>query len=253
MSDAGADEVYVPAGMYWRGCNTVTDGNCFGQEYPQHPVALSAYSIDRTKVTAAAYKACVNAGACATPQVTGGQQGTFAPPEKQSHPINYVSWYESANYCAWRGKRLCTEGEWERAARGGCETVSGDCRTSMRKYPWGNYEPSGCNEAAWQGCPSGLFTSDAAGFPGGASPYGALGMSGNLMEWTSDLFAEYQPQLQTNPQGPNPGDPGVSTGRVLRSGKWNDEGRYIRASTRSNQPPAVRDSYIGFRCCRSQP
>ncbi|MFO0749957.1 MAG: formylglycine-generating enzyme family protein [Myxococcota bacterium] len=249
----GGDEVSVPASDFWMGCNAAVDGNCFEFESPQHEVSLSPYAIDRTKVTAAAYKACVGAGACSLPASTISTQATYDWPSKQSHPVNYVSFYQASQYCSWRGKRVCTEAEWEKASRGGCETVSGDCRTSMRKYPWGNNDPSGCDQMSWQGCQNGQPTWDVNAFPGGASPYGALEMTGNVMEWTSDWFAPYPASHQTNPQGPAQGGPGVANGVTLRSSVWNESISYARCSRRTNQPPAVQDSTIGFRCCRSLP
>jgi formylglycine-generating enzyme required for sulfatase activity len=189
------DEVYVPAGELWMGCNG--GGNVCGSfSNPAHRVVLTQpYVIDRTEVTSAEYRLCVEAGVCPLPSTLGGEYGTYDPPDKQDHPINYVSFNAATAYCEFVGKRLCTEAEWEKAARGGCATLPDPslCETGMRLYPWegtsidctrANYDPVGGSD----GC--GKDSSWAVGsFPAGASPYGALDMSGNVAEYVADWFA----------------------------------------------------------------
>jgi len=255
-------EVCVPAGDFWMGCNSVLDGNCGGDESSQHLVTLSEYAIDRTEVTAAEYKSCVTNGACTVPSTTGGTYGTYDPAGKQGHPINYVNWDQASAYCAWSGKaagaqRLCTEAEWEKAARGGCETVTGDCSdgSQMRKYPWDTgdgsaaIEPTDCTYANWSGCSVATYTSAVGSYPAGASPYGAYDMAGNVWEWVSDWYAgSYAAGAVTDPTGPASGSL-----RVLRGGYFDSGAAYVRASERYYIAPSYADSTVGFRCCRSLP
>jgi formylglycine-generating enzyme required for sulfatase activity len=109
------------------GCNEALD-TCLANETPQHRVILSVYAIDRTEVTATEYQACVDAGACSEPSDTTAFTSTYG--NNNPLPINYVSREHASSYCGWSGKpavaqALCTEAQWERAARGGCETIDG--------------------------------------------------------------------------------------------------------------------------------
>ena len=134
------------------GCNSEIDSDCSGNQFPLHPVTLAAYAIDRTEVTAETYRAwCVDG----LPLVPEASSGTCTPKAdanydpgngRLAHPINGVEWYQAQSYCAHANKRLCTEAEWERAARGGCETVAGDCAAMVRTYPWGD-GPATCDQA----------------------------------------------------------------------------------------------------------
>lgn len=253
---AASGEVFVPAGTFWMGCNSALDGTCTAlpAESPQHLVTLSAYLIDRTEVTAANYKLCVVAEACTTPTTVSGTYGTYEPLAKQQHPINYVSYEQAQAYCAWSGKaagaqRLCTEAEWERAARGGCETVSGDCRSKMRRFPWGQAAPTCAlaNSSVGGACyaTNNAWTAVAGATTAGVSPYGALDMAGNVSEWVADWLGDYPSAPVTNPTGPASG-----TKRVVRGGSFNDND--VRSSRRATQANAYVPD-IGLRCCRTAP
>ena len=252
VSDAG-DEVYVPQGTFWMGCNSVTDGTCSGRpdEQPQHLVSLSAYAVDRTAVTAEAYKAC---GSCTAPSDVSptSTNGTYGPSTKQTHPINYVTWTQATAFCAAQSKRLCTEAEWERAARGGCETVEGTCQTAMRQFPWGNSAPT-CAQANFKlgdgPCESATYTAAADSRVAGASPYGALNLAGNVWEWTFDWWGPY-PTVEPNP---DPTGPTSGTYMAMRGGHFGYTAVYIRASRRLEAPPSGSAASVGFRCCRSLP
>jgi len=197
------------------------------------------------------------------PSTTGGpNNATYDPVDTQDHPINFVSWFQAETYCAWRGKRLCTEAEWERAARGGCETLAGDCRTGMRKYPWGSAEPTCDNGLANfaelpgadpqdppQACCDG--TTPVGSFPAGASPYGALDMAGQLWEWVADWYDHaYDAGPVTDPTGP---EFSPVEGRVIRGGFFRSLATSIRASRRTFDPPTNSYKYYGPRCCRGVP
>jgi formylglycine-generating enzyme required for sulfatase activity len=185
-------EVFVPAGTFWRGSQVVKS-----HASPAHTVYLSAFVIDRVEVSVANYAECVDAGVC-TPPIppawVDGWGATFGEPGLENYPVNYVDREQAAAYCSWRGQRLPTEAEWEKTARGGCETVPGDCTQTTPQWPWGDASPT---------CDLGVFDSFSLGGPGcgtngplpvgskpdGASPYGALNLGGNVREWVADLYA----------------------------------------------------------------
>jgi len=252
-------EVWVPAGDFWMGCNSVLDGDCRADESSQHLVTLSEYVIDRGEVTASEYAACVSASACSA--AGAGGNSTYGVSGKESHPINYVDWNQASAYCAWNKpgigvQRLCTEAEWEKAARGGCDTVTGDCAdgSQMRKYPWDAGDGSAPVEPT---CESNLAnfnscvgsTTAVGGYPGGMSPYGAYDMAGNVWEWVSDWYTgSYGAGAVTDPTGPPSGSP-----HVRRGGSFSHADNFVRASRRDHHTPSFAGNYIGIRCCRSLP
>jgi formylglycine-generating enzyme required for sulfatase activity len=232
--------VTVAAGKFWMGCNEAVDNECYDDEYPYHEVYLDAYEIDTTEVTVSAYGECVSGGGCTNPSTFSGYCN-WEKSGKESHPVNCVDWYQSDKYCKWAGKRLCTEAEWEKAARG----------TDGRKFPWGN-EPASCEYAVmddgWDGC--GTDSTMAVGSkPKGASPYGAMDMAGNVWEWVNDWYDSdyYSISPASNPKGPESG----ST-RVRRGGSFYGYGFYLRVSLRFNFVPSAGYVLLGFRCCRSK-
>jgi formylglycine-generating enzyme required for sulfatase activity len=194
-SDArpGAAMVDVPQGPFWMGCNEALDADCSGNEYPYHEVTLSAYRIDVTEVAVVAYADCVDAGACSEPD--SGAACNWSAVGRGDHPINCVDWQQAADYCAWAGKRLPTEAEWEKAARG----------TDGRKYPWGSDAPT-CSLANFYygvgGCADG--TVPVGSSPAGASPYAALNLAGNVGEWVADWYETfyYASSPSDDPVGP---------------------------------------------------
>jgi formylglycine-generating enzyme required for sulfatase activity len=243
------------------------DGTGDADEHPQHPVTLSAYCIDRTEVTVAAYAACAEAGACDAPSHIV-LWSAYAPEEtrrysrwcnqsdRPDHPINCVDWDQAAAYCAWRGKRLPTEAEWEYAARG----------ADGRNYPWGNAAPSAplldlCGiecaamarrdlleewKAMYAGDDGWESTAPVGRYPGGASPFGALDMAGNVWEWTADWYSPYTAAPSVDPRGAPTG-----TSRVSRGAGWASRNpSKARAADRNWLDPKIRDCDLGFRCAR---
>jgi formylglycine-generating enzyme required for sulfatase activity len=217
--------VRVPAGGFYYGCNESVDGECYDDEKPGRRITLREFKIDKTEVTVSAYEACVLAGACREPGSDGpcnwGKSG------REAHPINCVNWYQARAYCAWAGKRLPTEQEWEKAARG----------TDGRIYPWGN-ERASCahavmDDGSGNGCGRGNLTWPVGSKPSGASPYGALDMAGNVWEWTSSWFESQQPARA-----------------VVRGGPWRRNPRYLRASNRGWANPVLMYGGSGFRCAQ---
>jgi formylglycine-generating enzyme required for sulfatase activity len=243
----GMVQVYVPAGEFIMGSSRIADPQAMEEELPQHTVHLDAYWIDRTEVTNAQYALCVSdAGACPEPadrsSLTRG--GYYGNSEYALYPVVYVSWSQAAAYCAWAGRRLPSEAEWEKAARG----------PEGRIYPWGNifdgartnYCDINCVDS-WKDnrYDDGYSdTSPVGDFPDGASVYGALDMAGNVYEWVADWYGPYSRSSQVNPRGP---DAGLE--HIIRGGSWGDDAVHVRAAVRSHIPRAdYWTNYIGFRC-----
>ena len=214
--------VRVPAGEFFSGCNEEVDSECYEDEKPGKKRYVSAFAIDGTEVTVEAYRECVRAGRCKEPGT--GRSCNWGRGDREGHPANCVDWNQATAYCAWKGKRLPTEWEWEKAARG----------TDGRKYPWGNEQVS-CRQAVIReggaACGRGRTTFQVASKPLGVSPYGAHDMIGNVWEWTSLQY------------------PG-STNRVVRGGSWGNFPGNARASNRSRNGPDYRSRVIGFRCAQ---
>ena len=216
------------------------------EEKPQHPVTLDAFWIDRTEVTNAQYRECVKAGACQRPE---SGDSYYENPTLSDYPVLNTSWYDADAYCQWAQRRLPTEAEWEKAARG----------TDGRTYPWGNAPAAGdkvnfCDQRCsytWQSkqIDDGYaLTSPVGHFVDGASPYGALDMAGNVWEWVADWYdAKYYGHSQAeNPLGPSSGSE-----KVLRGGSWYDYAGHVRTTRRIKDDPISFDSNTGFRCARS--
>jgi eukaryotic-like serine/threonine-protein kinase len=180
--------------------------NWIGTESPQHSVYLDAFWIDRTEVANSLYAKCVAAGACDPLNDISSYSRTsyYGNSQFADYPVIYVNWNMASAYCSWAGRRLPSEAEWEKAARG----------TDGRLYPWGDQAPSSSLVSfAWnQG-----DTAEVGSYPAGASPYGALDMAGNVWEWVNDWYDEnyYESSPSENPQGPSSGDD-----RGLRGGSW---------------------------------
>lgn len=232
--------VAVPAGSAWMGCNESVDNQCQADEHPFHEVILAAFAIDRTEVTIAAYTACVDEGLCSSPDDTDAFGAPCTLGESPAHPMTCVDWFAASTYCEQQGKRLPSEAEWEKAARG----VSGQL------YPWGDANPS-CNEAVMNECPT-TSLQPVGSKPAGASPYGALDMGGNAFEWVADWYAAayYVESPLESPTGPATG-----TRRVIRSAGPNYGDQAMRASLRGVDfeapTPDDASAIVGFRCVLS--
>jgi formylglycine-generating enzyme required for sulfatase activity len=241
------DMVRVPGVRFTMGCNSAADPSCETDEQPTHLVTLPSYFIDRTEVSRAAYRSCQAHSSVCTPALIDQPASTAAEA--------FIPWDGADAYCRARGKRLPTEAEWELAARG----------TDGRIYPWGNDAPT-CSLANYEPVagnnPCYAVNSDFVG-PidafGGVSPYGALGMAGNVQEWVADWYASaYSAAPVTNPTGPASG-----IHRVLRGGSWISQAAELRASRRNANAPDATDASgqltkeansttMGIRCARSQ-
>lgn len=222
------------------GCNENIPGEiCNSFELPLHTVYLGDYYIDKYEVTNSNYAECVNAGACNLPSNTGHYSDT----NYLNHPVTYVTWDDAEDYCSWEGKRLPTEAEWEKGAKG---------TSGTRIYPWGNAEPT-CSLLNMNGCVRN--TTVVGSYPDGASlPYGLTDMAGNVVEWISDWYAsDYYSSHPVDSWPSNPTGPPEGTLKIIRMGSFESGAQNNRSSLRQGTSPTTSHYDRGFRCAMSQP
>jgi formylglycine-generating enzyme required for sulfatase activity len=243
---------YIPAGEFMMGSNDHQD-----DEKPAHSVYLDAFWIDQYEVTNGMYAKCVEAKICGVPwNYAFGELIFFSPqdildlpphdnskfldqvasdPEFFSQPVTGVFWEWANAYCRWVGRRLPTEAEWEKAARGVDERI----------YPWG--ETADCTKANFSSCVGN--PSHVGSYEAGKSPYGAYDMAGNAMEWVADWYDKtyYQISPYENPLGSPSG-----RYRVFRGGSWGNTADAVRSTNRPGMMANIPDDFIGFRCASSE-
>lgn len=231
----GAPMVLVPSGEFIMGSDKGDE-----DESPIHRVHLTAFYIDKFEVTNARFAKFVDAIQSEPPW---GFADKETPISDADRPVRWVNWMDAMGYCLWVGKRLPTEAEWEKAARG----------TDGRVFPWGNDPPTlahavyGLNEG-------GAETISVIGDrERGMSPYGAHDMAGNLYEWVMDWYAEdfylnSANNVAVNPRGPNEGN-----AKVQRGGSYINSPYRLRSSFRTKGDPAEQDPHVGFRCAQDVP
>ncbi len=225
-----AEMVFVPAGEFVMGSN---DGA--SDEKPLHTVTLDAFWIDKYEITNALYKKCVDAKKCLQAPLNSSntRSSYYNSTSFEKYPKIYVTWNDANAYCSWAGKRLPTEAEWEKAARG----------TDGRSYPWGNIW-DGMKLNSWEADPRPNDTTAVGSYPSGASPFGVLDMAGNVKEWLADW---YDPNYYTNAPRSNPKGPPSGTFRVIRGGSWLRYQLDARSARRIGNTN-VGSSDVGFRC-----
>jgi len=223
--------ILIPAGEFTMGSDTSGD---IGSR-PAHKVNVDAFYIDKYEVTNEMYSACEYAKECRKPARLNSatHDAYYGHPEFANYPVIFVDWKRAKIYCEWRGARLPTEAEWEKAARGA---------TDQRVYPWGGGEldRSYANYSGGVG-----DTAPVDQYEKGQSPYGVYGMSGNVWEWTSSLFKDYPYDVA---DGREDWD---STGnRMARGGSWNVFGGVsnVRIDARLQLNPAHTGAHVGIRC-----
>ncbi len=228
----------IPAGTFLMGC-LVGDSACEADEQPAHEVTFTGFAIDRTEVTQSHWNACILAGKCPTPS------HDFSPTKRGDLPVVMVTHDMASTFCAWRGGRLPTEAEWERAASGG----------KSRRWPWGNTPPD-CTRANLLGCGDESWPVGAAGGLG-ASREGVYDLAGNVAEWVLDQYDSGQYALDAAQLAAgglfNPAHQGqkASTKRVVRGGSRAAGAAGIRAADRMAKGPDSEYDDIGFRCVYS--
>ena len=236
--------VFVPAGEFIMGSEVG-----LADEQPTHTVFLDAFWIDQTEVTNVMYYRCVQSSACEKPSLTS----YFDDPAYSDHPVVSVSWTDATAYCAWAGRRLPTEAEWEKVASWA------PVKNEKRIYPWGN--DFDCQKGNFEGssCDGYDETAPVGSFPSGTSAYGALDMAGNVWEWVNDAFLETDPfgarenyyavSPASNPQGV---DPSLTAYRVMRGGAWKMNFGGGRAAYRLWFGLDDAYDFAGFRCASSE-
>ncbi len=218
----GMTLLYVPAGEF-----------TMGSESDKHLVYLDAFWIDQTEVTYGMYQHCIEEGICEyeTHSIFSAY-GYDEPSNFDNYPVSYlIDWYEAKTYCEWVDRRLPTDAEWEKAARG----------TDERVYPWGNTFDGIIVNYCDVNCPKFgvnaefndgyVYTSPVGSYPAGASPYGALDMVGNVWEWVSDGYSETQAPIE-----------------VLRGGSYRDNDKYLDILRKQTYMADTSSEDIGFRC-----
>ena len=226
----GMPQVYVAEGIFIMGSNDDPQA----KEFPAHGVHLDAFWMDKFEVSNAMYTKCVDAGVCLPPVLRLNPfYGKWA---YRSLPVVYTNWYAAEAYCAWAGRRLPTEAEWEKAARG----------TDERRYTWGEDRPNprlANFEESLMGEMLPVFR-----YPLGASPYGVLNMAGNVREWVADWYAKdyYANSPKVNPSGPASGFE-----RSLRGGAYDANADSITTINRFRHEPDSAGLSRGFRCAES--
>jgi eukaryotic-like serine/threonine-protein kinase len=242
----GMTLVYVPAGNFLMG-STGADPLAEPEEKPQRTVYVNAFWIDQTDVTNAMYAKCVQAGVCLPPSDTSSatHPSYYGNSEFDSYPVIWVSWDLAIAYCTWVGRRLPTDTEWEKAARG----------PHGRIYPWGNSAP---HEDLLNYNDNVGDTTAVGSYPKGASPYGALDMTGDVSQWVNEWSSYFQKAIIIEENKPVPFGTSGSVRAygyypALRGASWNDNDVYARAASHGwDSLIDVADSN-GFRCATSSP
>jgi formylglycine-generating enzyme required for sulfatase activity len=228
-----APMVLVPAGEFTMGSD---DGDA--DEKPAHRVYLDDYYIDKYEVTTSRYAAFLRETGRAKPQYWN----RISLVSDGDRPVVGVDWNDADAYCRYYGKRLPTEAEWEKAARG----------TDGRVYPWGNGNPTrrlaSFDQSRWSEMGYALLA-PVKSHDGGKSPYGVYHMAGNVWEWVADWYANsyYQNSPSQNPTGPSSG-----SFRVVRGGYWGSSPQALRSASRYyGIDPTDRNNGLGFRCLKT--
>ena len=248
-----SDEILIPAGPFLMGCSEDTAGEklCAFDAMPIHSVYLDAYTIDKTEVSNAQYADCVAAGGCIPPISNSSVKRLhyYDDPIYADYPVLQMDWSRANAYCQWVGKRLPTEAEWEKAARG----------DDLRPFPWGfeDLTCEKCNGNIWYLNEVGELrerpcvgdTAPVDSYHDYASPYGLLNMVGNAQEWVNDLYLKpyYSRSPYYNPMGP---ESTVTNENLIRGGSWKSTLTHANTWVRHDESDIYYVEYNGFRCAK---
>lgn len=252
ITQTGARMIFIPEGIFRMGDDESEERD----QQPAHLVRLDAYFLDETEVTNREYAQCVDAGACAAPDSPNATYhgAYFGNPAFADYPVIFVSWYDADTFCRWRGGRLPTEAEWEKAAS--LEPVE-DVKL---RYPWGDDFNGTLLNYCDGGCPRGYADTDVddghrdtapvGSYSDGRSPQGIYDMSGNVLEWVADWYDPryYAEATDTNPLGPLEGQ-----FKAMRGGSWLSEAAETTTTYRDSFDPNVSRANLGFRCAMTPP
>jgi formylglycine-generating enzyme required for sulfatase activity len=225
------DMVRIKAGKFLRGSAA---GTGLKDAQPQRWIHIDTFDIDRNEVTVTQYSKCVQARRCAPARC---MKVSYKVETRSDHPVVCVTWYQAKNFCQYVGKRLPTEAEWEKAARG----------TKGLEFPWGNQKAS-CKLANYRGCHKPDSSMPVGQLAKGASPSGVLDMAGNVHEWVADWHSGsyYATGPARNPTGPSRG-----TDKVLRGGSFVYGADELNTHGRTYIEPLKNTADVGIRCARS--
>ena len=231
----GASMVLVPASEFTMGSDKGDD-----DESPVHRVYIDTFYLDKFEVTNGRFAKFVEAIQSEPPW---GFSDKDTPVTHADRPVRWVSWMDAMGYCLWAGKRLPTEAEWEKAARG----------TDGRIYPWGNEAPTTAHAVFGLKEGGGETVSPIGNRDKGKSAYGAHDLAGNLYEWVMDWYAEdFYTNFAKNP-AINPRGPIEGTAKVQRGGSYINNPYRLRSSFRTKGDPTEQDPNVGFRCAQEVP
>ena len=242
-----APMVLIPAGGFLMG-TPISNRDGGRDEYPQRRIFLDAFALDIYEVTNGRYLRFMTATDHRVPENPHDAKltvwkGSTVPEVFKDHPVVNVDWHDATAYCAWAGKRLPTEAEWERAARG----------TNGRRFPWGDVEPTRVLANYLNQWRDGAALEPVGSHPLGASVEGVQDLEGNVWEWVADW---YDPHYYENGPTRNPEGPSEGTRRVIRGSGWESEAPLLRSAHRLSSDPKNRNHTLGFRCAmnaRPQP
>jgi len=248
QSPSHDEMVLIPAGPFLMGSDKKVDRNAYLAELPQRKIYLDAYEIDKFEVTTVQFLKFVLAKDL-PPLIDWQYDGGNFQETMVNHPVMHVSWDDADAYCRWAGKRLPTEAEWEKAARG----------DDGRIYPWGN-QMAGLSRSNYgrtglsgpvRDRPERLLLYppiiSVDKYDNAVSPYGIFQMSGNVAEWVADW---YDPKYYASAPDRNPKGPENGTQRSFRGGGWIDSTPSVRAAQRNGTDPSTKMNWMGFRCAR---
>lgn len=252
ITDTNSRMLFIPEGIFSMGNDESDDRD----QTPAHLVRLDAYYIDETEVTNSAYAQCVDDGVCDPPDSPNAtyHRAYYGDSAFDDYPVIFVSWFDAETFCSWRGGRLPSEAEWEKAA--GFESQEG----LKYRYPWGDAFDGTRLNFCDKNCPRDhrdaavddghQDTAPVGSYSNGRSPLGLFDMAGNVMEWVGDWYNSraYGESGDTNPLGPLEGD-----FKVIRGGSWLSPSADIAVTSRDSFDPLVTRANLGFRCAMTPP